>query len=467
MLQALIIVPLLAFLYSKHQTTEYTANAGLLFGTPTQNVISSSAASTLDPTGVLATNASLVTLPAVSVYASRETGGKISAAEIQSSTSVSTGGSTGSNLATISATSPSPQRAAEIANAYGNGYIAFRRHYDQAAYQSSINQIKGELASLSPSQVKGSQGRRLSSELANLENVAAINQSEAQLVAPASPPSSPSSPKTTRNVVIAVFVGLVLGLLIAALLERLDRRVSDPEEFERIYGLPVLAEVPRTRELSRGELTFEVSERFRRLRTNLRYVSFEQGVRSLLVASPLPEDGKSTVARSLAQTMAAMGDRVVLVEADLHKSSANGHGVGLSTVLAGDELDDALVTEPLAQTEGASHEPRHLTVLPSGPSPPNPSELIDSDRMREIRTELEHRFDVVLFDAPALSSVSDGLALIPAVSGIVIVAALGHTTIKSAVQLRQQIAMLQGYPLGIVVNFSRRERRGKYYTYDR
>jgi capsular exopolysaccharide synthesis family protein len=466
-LQALVLIPLIAFLYSKHEPTQYTANAGLLFGNPTQSVITgaASAANADDPTVLGATNSSLISLPAVSTYASRQTGGKISAAEIQSSTTASTG-SNGSNVATISATSSSPQRAAAIANAYGTGYIAFRRYYDQAAYTASINQIQAELAKMTPAQVNGTQGRRLSSELANLQNVQALDQGEAQLVQPATPPSSPSSPKTTRNVVIGVFVGLVLGLLIAALLERLDRRVSDQDEFARLYGLPVLAEIPRVRELGRGEITFETAERFRALRTSLRYLSFDSRMHSLLIASPLPEDGKSTVARLLAQTMAAMGDRVVLVELDLHKpSSAGGEERGLSTVLIGDSLDDALLTEdlPVLLSDGS----RQLTVLPAGPSPPNPSQLIDSARMREVLSELERRFDVVVLDAPALASVSDGLALIPAVSSILIVAGLGHTTIKSAVDLRQQIAMLRGRPVGIVVNFTRRQRHGKYhYSYE-
>ena len=203
-----------------------------------------------------------------------------------------------------------------------------------------------------------------------------------------------------------------------------------------------------------------------RCERSLRYVNFNQDLRSLLIASPLPEDGKSTVARSLARTMAAMGDRVVLVELDLHKQGSDTPGdVGLSTVLIGDELDDALVNEDLSsQSDG---DARRLVILPAGPNPPNPSELIDSGRMREVLTELEHRFDMVLLDAPALSSVSDGLALIPAVSGVLIVAALDHTTINAAVGLRRQIAMLRGHPVGLVVNFTRRQRRGKYYSYSR
>ena len=152
-LQAVVIVALAAFLYSKHQPTQYTASAGLLFGNPTENVLpngASATASELNPSGVAATNGSLVTLPVVAKYASDYTGGKISAAEILSSVSVSTS-STGSDVATVSAVSGSPQRAAQIANAYGNGYIEFRRVSDQSAFQASINRITNEYDALSPS----------------------------------------------------------------------------------------------------------------------------------------------------------------------------------------------------------------------------------------------------------------------------------------------------------------------------
>ena len=234
-----------------------------------------------------------------STYASRETGGKISAAEIQSSTSASTG-STGSNVATISATSGSPQRAAEIANAYGNGYIEFRRYSDQAAYTASINRITAELRQLAPAIRQGHGGPAVQARSSRrCRTSEASGPLEAQLVQPATPPSSPSSPKTKRNVILGVLVGLVLGLVIAALWDRLDRRVSDQEEFERLYGLPVLAEIPRSRELGRGELTFEAAERFRALRTSLRYVSFDRSLRSLLDRQPAAR-GRQVDGRSVA-----------------------------------------------------------------------------------------------------------------------------------------------------------------------
>ncbi len=465
-LQAVVLVPLLAFLYSEHQPTLYTSTAGLLFGNPATDIVgNSSTSATVDPTQVAATNSALVSLPIVSTYAARQTSGQIKASEIQASVTVASD-STGSSLAHIQAQSSSPRRAATIANAYGNGYIVFRRQADQAAIASSIRQIQANLAQIPPSSANGSAARQLRAQLSTLENADALRTGDAVLVQPATPPGAPSSPKTSRNVILGVFVGLVLGILLAALLDRLDQRISEADDFERIYGLPVLTEIPRTRELARGELPFDVAERFRALRTNLRYVNFDLHVRSLLVASPLPEDGKSTIAHSLAVTMAAMGDSVILVDVDLHKvREPDRGGSGLSGVLIGDELEDALISEPLPLPLAPGDEPRYLTVLPAGRMPPNPSELVDSDRMRDVLAELERRFDLVVLDAPALASVSAGLALIPVVSGILVVGAIGHTTIKGAVDLRQQIALLRGHPVGIVVNFTPRPRHGYGYGY--
>ena len=187
-------------------------------------------------------------------------------------------------------------------------------------------------------------------------------------------------------------------------------------------------------------------------------------MRSILVASPLPGDGKSTVARHLAITMASMGDSICIVNADLRKQEP---GVvptpdGLSLVLAGFDLESAL-TEVAIAYDPVSEESRVLVELPSGPLPPNPAELLESERMRWLIAQLERRFDLVIIDSPALVTVSDALTLVPRVSGVLVVGGVGQTMRSAAVDLRKQIELLGGRSLGVVANFAVASRR--YYGY--
>ena len=286
-----------------------------------------------------------------------------------------------------------------------------------------------------------------------------------------------SSRSVVGNVLLGLLAGLLLATLITWLLDRVDRRVRSIDELEEIYGLPVLSRVPRSRSLAKlGGMAdavdtavgfSEEAEAFRSLRTNLRYFNVDSPVRSILVASPLPGDGKSTVARHLAITMASMGDSVCLVDADLRKRhpAAVPGADGLSLVLAGFDLSNALTEVPIAY-DAISDESRVLAELPNGPLPPNPPELLESARMRWLIGELEQRFEVVIFDSPALMAVSDALTLVPAVSGVLIVSGVEQTSRQAALDLRKQIDLLGGRPLGIVANFAARTRGYDYYGYE-
>jgi Mrp family chromosome partitioning ATPase len=162
--------------------------------------------------------------------------------------------------------------------------------------------------------------------------------------------------------------------------------------------------------------------------------------------------------------MAEMGDSVVLVEADLHKGQrllAGDPERGLSSVLAGTPLDLALIQ--LDTTSAETPEGRVLTVLPSGSAPPNPSELLESERMRGIIAELQSRFDVVIIDSPALGVVSDTLALVPEVDTVVVVSGLGTTTRDGARKFMKQLSIIGVEPAGVIANFTKVERGGYAY----
>ena len=263
-------------------------------------------------------------------------------------------------------------------------------------------------------------------------------------------------------------IGLVVALMLGWLLGRSDERLRAVDELEEVYELPVIARIPRSKALGvrrgKGDAFLRTAsgqtpeaEAFRGLRTSLRYLSIDRDLRSLAVVSAMPGDGRSTVARCLAVTMAAMGDTVVLVDADMRKPDPKrGDGDsedGLSLALAGFDLNDALVEIPVA-SDPISEKSRGLVKLPSGPAPPNPVELLESERMGWVLQELERRFDRVIIDTPAVDGVSDALELVSQVSGVLLVSGVGHTKRGPAAELHKQLDLQDATPVGVVANFS-------------
>jgi capsular exopolysaccharide synthesis family protein len=466
-LQALIGVPLIALALTLTQEKEYTATATLLFRESPAAIGETS--SVVDPTREAATNGELVALPVVAEEAAKSIGNAIPASEILASVEVTP--SANADTAAVAVTTTEPQRSADIANAYGTAYISFRRKADRAQVQDAIELAEESLEQMSSAELNGEQGEALKKQLDQLKLDQALQTGGAELVQRASAPSEPSSPSLTRNVGLGIVLGALLGFGLAALLERVDRRVRSSEEMEQLYGLPLVGRIPRSKRLSGtgaeglGPQTLE-GEAFRGLRANLRYFAVDSDMHSLLVVSPEEGDGKSTVARGLALAMAEMGDHVVLVEADLRKKSGfrqvtGQPAEGLANVLAGTPLNRVLIHVQVGV--GGGHG---LTVLPSGPVPPNPSELLESARMRNVLAELGQSFDFVILDSPALGAVSDALALVPQASEIVIVGGLGKTTRDAAAELTKQFSLLDKQPVGVIVNFSEGDR-AKYSHYYR
>jgi capsular exopolysaccharide synthesis family protein len=469
-LQGLIIVPLLVAAATLTQDKKYTATANLLFrGDSTAIIQENTGGQIADPDRTAATNGALIALPTVAGRAAKLAGDGITAADVRGAVSIGSGAD--SDVVEINATTPDPNTAAKIANAYGQAYINFRKETDQKQLQDAIDLAERNLEALQPSERESAQGQSLQENLDRLRLAQSLQTGQADLVQRAAAPTAPSSPNVKRNIALGILLGGIVGLGLGALRNRLDQTLHTPEDLESVYRLPVLARVPKMRRIGRKQMEqaedgWEL-EAFRTLRANLRYFNVSGRLQSILVSSPMPGDGKSTVARFLASTMASMGDRVVLVEADLHKPSSsmlNGKApqVGLSSVLGGTELDDALVTVPV-RVDAQTGEPRELTLLPSGPIPPNAFELLESTRMARVLDQLEREFDVVIVDSPALTHVSDVRALVGEVSGVVIVSALNHTTRSAAMDFRKQIQLLEGNALGIVANLAPAPRGGYYY----
>lgn len=466
-LQALIGVPLIALALSLTQEKEYTATATLLFRDTPASI--GETTGVVDPTREAATNGELVALPVVADEAAESINEAIPAGEIFESIEVTPSAS--ADTAAVSATTTSPQRSASIANVYAAAYITFRRKADRAQVQDAINLAEESLGEMTAAEREGAQGEALKKQLDQLKLDQALQTGGAELVQRATAPTEPSTPSPARNVFFGIVLGALLGFGLAALLERVDRRVRSSEEMEELYGLPLVGRIPRSKRLGSGSQaeglgaqTLE-GEAFRILRANLRYFAVDKNLHSLLVVSPEEGDGKSTVARGLAMAMAEMGDHVVLVEADLRKKSeflgVTGQPAdGLSNVLTGTPLNRVLIH---VRVGAGAHG---LAVLPSGVVPPNPSELLESERMGEVLAELRGQFEFVILDSPALGAVSDALALVPEASEIVIVGGLGKTTRDAARELNKQFSLLDKQPIGVIVNFAEAER-AKYSHYYR
>jgi capsular exopolysaccharide synthesis family protein len=235
------------------------------------------------------------------------------------------------------------------------------------------------------------------------------------------------------------------------LLDSADRRFRSPDELEEFTSLPLLAAIAPSAFAGELETTPVDEEAFQTLRTALTYFTIDRQIKSVLVASPGEQEGKSTVAVRLALASARAGLDVVLVDADLRRAGATSKlglnvRVGLGLVLAEQRpVDTALIEWPLAQDDAG-----RLRVLGAGAPPPNPAALISSDAMRQLLSELESRFDLVVIDTPAALAVSDSVPLMQSVSGIVLIARMNRSTRDTVRRLLKMITSAHGTLLGSV-----------------
>lgn len=273
-----------------------------------------------------------------------------------------------------------------------------------------------------------------------------------ELLSSASLANVAASPSTSRMLAIGLLAGLVVGYGVALLKTLLDRRVRLSEDIVRTTSIPVVAVVPQANAIGRetredAEPDFQLEEALRKLRTNLKFASVDDELKVCVVSSPNPAEGKSSVAFKLAQVMAAAGEDVVLIDADLRrptddKSLGVDGTLGLSQVLAGSvTLDRAL-----QKTDQAG-----LFVLPAGQIPPNPSELLGSQKMAELVDALSKELFVIL-DAPPLLPVTDAAVLSRVASGVLLVVRSGKTNTDELEVALENVARAGGRTVGIVLN---------------
>ncbi len=471
-----IALPAGALAFSLNAEKQYTASAKLLFRDPgfDSKVFGGQVLSpSVDPAREAATNLGLVSLETVVQRASRVIKSRVMTADdIRAKVAIAAEGQ--SNVIDVSATDGDPVFASKLANTVAREYIVFRRNADREKIAQASALVEQQLAALPADQRSGSQGMQLSKQVDQLKVLGALQTGNAELVQRAETPSSPSAPNTARNVILALVLGLVIGVGLALLLDRLDRRLHDRDDIEALVGRPVLGVIPESTSLraDHGDtmhLGGREAEAFRTLRANLRYYDIDRDIRSLLVTSSAPGDGKSTVARYLAATAAAANVNVVLVEADLRRPTLNGiypvlRARGLSEVLTDQaELTQAIQRMPVSIAGAPTG--KTLDVLGAGSPPPNPTDLLESDRMRAVLDELHARYDLVIVDSSPITIVPDSIPVLSQVSGVLLVMRESKSTSVGARRIRDQLAHLGITPLGIVMNGTPAEEDKAAYGY--
>ena len=413
----------------------YTWQATPMYSSTASIFISTSPSDTADAyqgnlfaTQRVASYAELVTKRKLAERVSDDLGGEPSPAELQSAVSTSVNPDT--VLLDITATDPDPAQARDIAQAYAQA---------------------------------------LSDEVANLETPQGRTNAlvQASIVDNAQVSDSPVSPQPVRNLGLALVLGLLLGVGLAVVRELLDTTLKSTEDVSAVTSAPILGRINVDSSAVRrppAEVLASAtpwSESFRVLRTNMQYVEVDHDQKVFVVSSSLPSEGKSTTAVNLAVTLALANQRVALIECDLRRPLIADRlgldgGVGTTSVLIGKvHLRDAL--QKYADTD--------LWVLASGPIPPNPSELLQSNAMEKLLGQLRDEFDIVILDAPPLLPVTDAALLAAQADGALVVIRHGKTTRDQLTHAIDRLEAVDAKAVGVVVNLAPARKKGRGYGY--
>jgi non-specific protein-tyrosine kinase len=404
-----------------------------------------------------------------------------------------------STIVNISASDGDPTRAAAIANAFADALIAaspaVSGHQTGAsasieeelaatqrqikATQTQIDQLNS--ASTPPTTAGVATMTALEDRLASLESTyatllaaSASNASNTlSVIEPATAPTSPVSPRPIVNLLGGALLGFLIGLGIVLVLMRLTDSVDDPDQIRELTGLSTLGMVGRMRGgTDRSEIyrlatvlypRSSAAEAYRSLRTNLDFASVDQPLQSLLITSSVPGEGKTVTAANLAVACAQGGRRVVLVDADLRKPGAHvlfdlPNDQGLTTLLR-DQSVDAIMVAHTTEVGG-------LHVITAGPTPPNPSELLGSQRMRHTLERLVRRWDLVILDSPPINAVSDPVILSAIADGTLLVVDAQKAHPRGVRQAYESLGLASSRVLGAMLNRVSTSLRGEYAGYD-
>jgi capsular exopolysaccharide synthesis family protein len=513
-----ILAAAATFALDSGRTKVYEAKAQVLLTPTLSQAVSSTNGGTsaeLSATDV-ATDAKVISSPANQRAAAN-------LLKIPSVPSASVGEVGTTNVVNIAVQSPNPAFAIEAANAYARAYITGQQHQAVtsleaaatqlsskiATLQSQISSIQAQIATLSaPTPTTSSQSGSASAatvppssnpaiaalqsqqnslveqqttlreQATQLSYTAQLAGGGGQIIGLATPPAALVSPHRVRDTALAGGIGLVLGLGVAFLWEFLDDRIRGEEDLDSATGsVPALGFIPTVpewvsrRNSKRGaphvitdsaSATSPAAEAYRSLRTSIQFIRLDKDVRSIVVTSPYSNEGKTTTVANLAASMAQAGNRVVVLSCDLRKPELHAafelsNEVGFTSVILG----EATPMKALQQVAGYDN----LWVMPAGPIPPNPSELLASRRSERLLHLLTDQFDMVLIDTPPVLPVTDAAVLAAYADGTLMVIAAGTTTKKQARRAVEILERVDAAPLGVIVNRIPHRGGNFYYGY--
>lgn len=474
----LVLVAGAAFAFSARQPKKYTATASLVFNNnqQAQQVAGLQAVAVNNQQAQQSTNLKLVQLGDMAQKTAARLGDGLTKEEVEEDLGVSAQGE--SSIVDVSATATSPTLATAIANTYVNQFVSEQQSSNHAYYASALALVDKQVAALSAKERASPAGLELEGRAQSLGVLAELRNGNVQVAQAASVPTAPSSPKTARNAILGAVLGLLLGLGLAFLLERFDRRITEPGDLERVYGLPLLGVIRESRALSRASadgggtqpaLDSSEAEAFHLIRAHLRYFNVDRELRTVMVVSAAPGDGKTTVARHLTAAAARMGSRALLIEADLRRPTIARQvglppGRGLADVLIGTlSMGEAVQSMGIEQLSAYGVESRTLDVLVAGSVlPPNPTELIESRAMEDLLGRAKSSYELVVIDTPPLTAVSDAFPLLHKVDGVIIVGRVGRNRRDVAERLHETLAGAGAPLLGVIANGFKSGAMGAY-----
>lgn len=387
----------------------------------------------------------------------------------------------------INARSDDAAQAQRVANAYAVAFTDWRRQVTVDQYRAAERIIQDRINRYGddPARVSDPAYVQLVSRLQDIRLLKSAATGNFVIAAAAELPTVPVLPRHTRDLMIGLLIGFVLGVGAVVLLEQLDIRLHTVDEVGEALALPILARVPRMPSSANGEsgpvtLNDPVgpnAEAYRIFRGNLEFADIDGAAHTIMLTSAVQGEGKSTTASNLAVAAALGGKRVILVDADLrrarlHRLFGLRNTQGLTTVLTGHAaLSECLQEVPLptAAADADAGGGGQLRVLTAGPLPPNPGEIAASQRLADFLASLATVADLVLIDAPPFLVVGDAGALSRAVDGLVVVARLGAVTRAVAHDSREFLTTLPCRVLGVAVVGIPAESaayRYKYYSKD-